>query len=133
MGHRDQIDYSDYAGQRLFVRLAVRLLSFAGKFVPLKLIYKLYERTCRNYSEANKNSGFVFESNAPLCCLFSKFDKSLLGEGKRLKVYGQDIMVPEHCEEYLETHGYHNFMQYPPANMRKPTHSTKSGGIMYKL
>ena len=133
MGHRDQIDYSDYAGQRLFVRLAVRLLSFAGKFVPLKLICKLYERTCRNYSEANKNSGFVFESNAPLCCLFSKFDKRLFGEGKRLKVYGQDIMVPEHCEEYLETHGYHNFMQYPPANMRKPTHSTKSGGIMYKL
>lgn len=133
MGHRQKIDYDEYKGQKFFVRLAIRFLAFAGKLVPLKAIFSLYDKVCKKYSSKNAASGFVYESNAPLCCLMTTFDKKLFGYGTFLKVYGHDIMVPERYCDYLETHGYHNFMQYPPANMRKPSHSPKSPGIMYKL
>ena len=61
-------------------------------------------------------------------------DVSLLREGTYLPFNGLDVMVPEKYAEYLEVHGYHNFMQYPPANVRKPTHWLRCDNrIMYNV
>ena len=132
MGHRESVNFDDYNDQSRFVRNAIRCLVFAGRFIPLGIIFSLFDRTCRRYDRANRGSGVVYESNAPLCCLPLRLDRSLLGGGTSLKVCGHDVMVPEHYAEYLEAHGYRNFMEYPPGNMRKPTHSPKSRGIMYR-
>ena len=133
MGHRAKIDFSDYKGQRKLIVLAIALLSTLGRIIPLRFIYTCYEKICKKYSQYNKDSGLVFESNAPLCCLLGRFKKSLFGNGVNISVYGHELSVPERFSDYLEQHGYHNFMQYPPANMRKPTHSLTSAKIMYQL
>lgn len=133
MGHRERVNFDDYNGQSRFVRNVIRCLVFAGRFIPLGIIFGLFDRTCRRYDRVNRGSGVVYESNAPLCCLPARLDRSLLGDGTNLKVCGHAVMVPEHYAEYLEAHGYRNFMEYPPGNMRKPTHSPKSRGIMYRV
>ncbi len=132
MGHRVKVNFSDYEGQRPFIKAAIHSLSFLGKFIPLSFTFKLYEKICKNYYK-NNHSDSVYESNTPLCNLEGRWKKSLFGNGTYLNVLGHDIMVPEHYAEYLEAHGYHNFMQYPPANIRKPTHWIKGPGIMYNL
>lgn len=132
MGHRVSLDFSDYEGCSSFVKAAVRSLPLLGKLLPLPLIFRLYERTCRRYRR-NNDSGTVYEVNSPLCNLNLRIGRFLFGNGTCLDVSGHEIMVPEHYAEYLEMHGYRNFMQYPPGNVRKPTHWVKTPGVKYTL
>ena len=132
MGHRVKLDFADYEGNSWFIKLSIFVLSIIGKLLPLGFIFWLYERSCKKYHDKN-HSGKVYEVNGPLCMLHSKLDKSLLGDGTYLNVCGHDIMVPEHYADYLEIHGYHNFMHYPPGNLRKPTHWIKNPNVKYTL
>ncbi len=133
MGHRVRIAPSDYEGCSAFVKAAVRSLSLLGRLLPLPLIFRLYERTCRKYRMRAGSSGRVYEVNSPLCNLNMRIDRSLFGNGTCLDVSGYAVMVPEHYAEYLEVHGYRNFMQFPPGNVRKPTHWIKTPGVKYTL
>ncbi|MCR5765900.1 MAG: LicD family protein [Treponema sp.] len=133
MGHRAQLDFSDYKEQTPFVQKAIKGLTFIGRLIPLKVILYAYKKCCEKYSKKNKNSNSVYEPNGPLACLYYDMDKVLYGNGAYLKVFEHDIMVPEKYGEFLEAHGYTNYMEYPPGNMRKPTHSPKCRGIMYNI
>lgn len=131
MGHRVIFDLSNYNGQKKSVRIYIKCLSTVGKIIPLKWIYHEFEKTRKKYNK--KETKCCFESNGFITNIHWRYDKSLLGNGTYLKVYGEDIMVPEDYGGYLEAHGYHNYMQYPPANVRKPTHSTRSPWIMWAM
>lgn len=128
MGHRAFIDYSTYKNESFATRFIVRITSQIGKLLPLSWICRMYE-TLRKWN-SKKECDCYYESNGWTRCFHTKFSKELFGEGTYLEVYGIPIMVPAKYEEFLETHGYHNFMSFPPANIRKPTHSVKSPDIM---
>lgn len=132
LAHRVNFNASDYAGQKKGIQKGIQFLHFVGKFIPLKWIFKKYEKVCKKYCKTNSTT--VVETNGPLMMLERHIDVSLLGEGTYLPFNGLDVMVPEKYAEYLEVHGYHNFMQYPPANVRKPTHWLRCDNrIMYNV
>ncbi len=127
MGHRAFIDYSTYKKESLATRFIIRTTSQIGKLLPLRWICGMYEKLRRWNSK--KDCDCYYESNGWTKCFHLKLPKELLGDGTHLEVYGVPIMVPAKYEDFLETQGYHNFMTFPPANIRKPTHSVKSPDV----
>lgn len=127
MGHRAFIDYSVYKNESLATRFIIRTTSQIGKLLPLRWICGMYEKLRRWNSK--KDCDCYYESNGWTKCFHLKLPKELLGDGTHLEVYGVPIMVPAKYEDFLETQGYHNFMTFPPANIRKPTHSVKSPDV----
>lgn len=128
MGHRAFIDYGTYKNESMATRFIINVTSRAGKLLPLSWICRMYEKLRRWNSK--EECACYYESNGWTKCFHMKFPKELFGEGTYLEVCGTPIMAPAKYEDFLETHGYHNFMSFPPANIRKPTHSVKSPDIM---
>lgn len=128
MGHRAFIDYSIYKNESLATRFIIRTTSRIGKRLPLSWICGMYEKLRRWNSK--EDCDCYYESNGWTRCFHTKFPKEMFGEGTYLEVCGVPIMVPAKYEDFLETHGYHDFMFFPAAYSRKPTHSVKSPDIM---
>ena len=99
--------------------------------IPLKCIFYAYEKICKKYNNIDTES--VFETDGPLMMLDEKFSRKYFENISTIKVNDVSLMVPEKYAEYLEEHGYHNFMNYPPANIRKPTHWIRVDEIMYNV
>ena len=128
MGHRGKIDMSLYKSVPPFVQRAVWWLSHIGKAIPLPLLFKIYERHCKRFY--NKKTACYYESNGWINFFSHKIRKDLLLETCRLQIDDISVMAPKRYDDFLEDHGYHNYMSYPPAYDRKPKHSAKSDLIL---
>lgn len=122
MGHRAHVDFATYKSHDWFTRFVIRVTSAVGKILPVFLISFLHEFFARRFDK--KDTPYVYETNGYATGLI--FDRELFGDGVRVDVCGHQIMVPAQYDRYLEEHGYHNYMQFPPANVRKPMHAVKS-------
>lgn len=126
MGHRAYFDISEYMNRDIKTQNTVKALATIGKFVPLKFIFALYEWVRKWFK--NKKSNCYFESNGFVYCIPWKFEKKWFNNGKRMLIDNIEICVPEIYEEFLKKH-YGDYMQLPPMEARKPTHSIKASGI----
>jgi len=126
MGHRAYIDPADYANRDEQTQRIVKLLSSIGKHMPLSWIFCCYEWV-RKWNR-NKKCENYFESNGFIYCIPWKFRQEWFGEGRRMSLGDITVNVPENYEAFLEMH-YGDFMQYPPMDARKPTHSVEASGI----
>lgn len=122
MGHRAYVDLETYKHHDWFTRFVIRVTSSVGKLLPVSFISFLHEFFARRFDK--KDTPYVYETNGYATRLI--FDRELFGDGVRVDMCGHQIMVPAQYDKYLEEHGYHNYMQFPPANVRKPTHAVKS-------
>ena len=128
MGHRGKTDMSLYKGVPPFIRAAVWFLSHIGKLVPLSLIFRAYERHCRKFS--GQDTHCYYESNGWINFFSHRIPKELLAGTCRLQVGDVSVSAPKRYDDFLEDLGYHNYMSFPPACTRKPTHSVKSELIL---
>lgn len=122
MGHRAYVDFETYRHHDWFTRFVIHVTSGVGKILPVSFIGSLHEFLARRFDK--KDTPYVYETNGYATKLI--FDRDLFGDGVRVDVCGHQIMVPAQYDRYLEAHGYHNYMQFPPANVRKPMHAVKS-------
>lgn len=126
MGHRAYIKESDYTNRDDKTQRLVKIASSIGKIIPLSWILGCYEwvrkwnrhKKCENYFESN---GFIY-------CIPWKFRQEWFGEGTRLKLGELEVNVPKDYKAFLKMH-YTDFEQYPPMEVRKPTHSVDASGI----
>lgn len=126
MGHRAYINPADYENRDEKTQRIVKTLSSIGKRIPLSWIFGCYEWV-RKWNK-NKKCENYFESNGFIYCIPWKFKQEWFGEGTRLPLGNMTVSVPKDYEAFLHMH-YGNFMQYPPMNVRKPTHSVEASGI----
>lgn len=122
MGHRAYVDFGTYKHHDRFTRFVIHVTSGVGKILPVSLISFLHEFFARRFDKSD--TPYVYETNGYATKLV--FERELFGDGVRVEVCGHQIMVPAQYDRYLEEHGYHNYMQLPPANIRKPMHAVKS-------
>lgn len=122
MGHRAYVEFETYKHHDWFTRFVIHVTSGVGKILPVSFISFLHEFFARRFDK--KDTPYVYETNGYVTKLI--FGRELFGDGVRVDVCGHQIMVPAQYDRYLEEHGYHNYMQFPPANVRKPMHAIKS-------
>lgn len=126
IGHRAYINYEDYSNRDEKTQRIVKTLSTIGKYIPLDLLFKIYEIIRKwNKNEAAEN---YYESNGFIYCIPWKFKKEWFGDGARLQLGELSINAPADYKAFLKMH-YSNYSQFPPMEMRHPTHSVDSSGI----
>lgn len=126
MGHRAYIDPADYENRDEKTQKIVKLLSTVGRYIPLSWILGCYEWV-RKWNK-NKECDCYFESNGFIYCIPWKFRQCWFGEGTRISVGSLQVNVPQDYESFLKMH-YADYTQYPPMEVRKPTHSMEASGI----
>lgn len=126
MGHRTVFNPSDYENRDKGTQNIVKFLRGFGKIVPLSLTFRLYEWV-RKWNQ-NKKCENYFESNGFIYCIPWKFKQEWFEEGKRVKLGEVEVSAPKDTEAFLHMH-YKDYTQYPPMNMRIPTHDAEASGI----
>lgn len=126
MGHRAYIDPADYENRDETTQKIVKVLSSIGKFIPVSWIFGCYEWV-RKWNK-NKRCDNYFESNGFIYCIPWKFRQEWFAEGVKLPLGDMMVSVPRNYDAFLNMH-YGNYMQYPPIEARKPTHSIEASGI----
>lgn len=129
MGHRAYVDYAEYEDQPEDMQKKIRLLVKLGKFVPLRVIWFLYEK-CRKRYNKQETRDYIM-SNGFIFCLGWRFPKPWFGEGTLLEVNGKKYMAPLMYQDYLKNF-YGDYMKLPPEEKRKPTHSIEASGIHHR-
>lgn len=130
MGHRANIDYSEYEHAPKEIQRRVKLLIRFGHILPLRLIFRLYEHVRKMYNGHATDSYIM--SNGFIFCLPWKFEKEWFGEGSECIIDGVTLMAPTNCEAYLRKQ-YGDYMRLPAVENRKPTHTLGASGIYYTV
>lgn len=126
MGHRAHIDYSEYKNQSRTRRMEIRILTLVGKFIPLKIIFALYEKYRKTFER--EEGKYCYESNGWIYCIEMRLPKYWFAAGKEVQLYNHKLMAPKKYEEFLKRH-YGDYMKLPPMEKRNPTHSADASGI----
>ncbi len=126
MGHRAYIKESDYANRDEKTQRIVKVLSGMGKIIPLSWIFFFYE-WIRRWNE-KKDTKDYFQSNGFIYCIPWRLKQEWFDEGVRMEVEDFSVMIPKDHEAYLKVQ-YGDFAQFPPMEVRKPTHSEEASGI----
>lgn len=126
MGHRAYINPADYENRDEKTQRIVKAVSSIGKVIPLPWIFVCYEWV-RKWNK-NKKCENYFESNGFIYCIPWKFRQEWFGEGSRLQLDDITVSAPQNYEAFLKVH-YGDYTQYPPMEMRKPTHSMEASGV----
>lgn len=127
MGHRSVINYDEYKTETEKRQKLIRVISKIGRFIPLSLIFWLYEKSRKKYEGIEGND--YYESNGWIYCIPWRFPKKWFEEGIRIEVSGHMIMAPKNYDAFLKKHYGKNYMIPPAENKRKPSHSAASSGV----
>lgn len=128
MGHRAYIDYSEYNNKDKKTQNIIKILSSAGRIIPLSLIFRIYEKVCLLYDK--KETEDYFESNGWIYCIPWRFPQKWFGNGTELQIDNKDVFVPQDYDAFLKKH-YGNYMRLPAIRNRKPTHISTASGIYH--
>lgn len=129
MGHRAYVDYTEYENKDKKTQTIVKVLSTVGKFIPLKLIFAIYEHVCVKYNTKETND--YFESNGWIYCIQWRFPQKWFMEGAEVTLGEGKVLAPRDYDAFLEKH-YGNYMRLPAIRNRKPTHAATASGIYHK-
>lgn len=126
IGHRAYINYEDYSNRDQKTQRIVRTLSSIGKYIPLNFLFWIYE-IIRKWNK-NDDVENYYESNGFIYCIPWKFKRKWFGKGTRMQLGELSVNVPADYEAFLKMH-YSDYQQFPPMEVRRPTHSVDSSGI----
>lgn len=126
MGHRAYIDKEEYKERKFYIRFAVASLSFIGKLIPAKAIFKIHDRVSIKYRKSHTESYFI--SNGYLPFIHTKYDKVWFGRGKKISLGELEVMAPAEVEAYLKR-AYYEYYHLPPVSSRYPQHSPECEGV----
>lgn len=129
MGHRKEIDFSEYDKLPPYIRMLLKIAVKIGKTIPLKVIFFLYDAVSTLYD--NRNCKYYYESNSNINYIDKIYEKRLYDKGVRLPMGDLKVNVPTCYDVVLEQKGYHNYMELPAVHYRRPTHTRKSGGVLW--
>jgi lipopolysaccharide cholinephosphotransferase len=118
MGHRYHLDFGKYS---LFHKLAVGGLSTAGRFVPLKFLFRLQRMVA--LKDKKCKSSLRYYSNYQPDYLYVTLQKEWCQEVEDMAFCDTKLMVPSHWDEVL-TWIYGDYRKLPPEEKRVPSHST---------
>lgn len=127
MGHRAYIDKKEYAGCSLKTRLAVSVLSAAGRRIPLEKIFSWHDRVSQRYNGTAGRDYFL--SNSYLPYVHNRYRKTWFAGGDRTMLGDTEVCVPKDIPAALKK-AYYDYYHYPPMNRRKPDHSLNEIGEM---
>jgi lipopolysaccharide cholinephosphotransferase len=115
MGHRDNLDFSEYSGAS---KLVVRVLAAIGKHKSLDRLYRRYDKLSQS---VGNNTGRYFYSNYPINLIGIKLEKKWFREVVPVPVDDDMFDAPIDYNEVLKAQ-YGDYMQLPPEDKRKPDH-----------
>jgi len=118
MGHRYHLDYSKYS---TFHKLAVGGMSAVGRFVPMKLLFKLQHMAA--VKDRKCHSNLRYYSNYQPDYLYVTLQKEWCEDVVDLDFCDTKLMAPKHWHEVL-TWVYGEYMTLPPKEKRAPSHSS---------
>ena len=126
MGHRKNINYTDY--ERIGKK-TIRLMKFVhciGRLIPLSILLGLYDKISQKANKdkgsAGKGTDNYYMNSCAITCIERKFKKQWFGNGIRVPFEDIEVMIPDDSPALLEGMGYHNYMNYPSYGMRRPSH-----------
>ena len=117
MGHRYKLDYSRYGRAG---RPAVRVLSWAGRKIPMKVIRRMQHTLAVRYNRGKSN--LLYYSNYQPDYLYVTLEKQWTTETVDLPFEDTVLMAPRGWHQVL-TEVYGDYMQLPPPDQRVPSHS----------
>ena len=127
MAHRAKLDYSEYSIRDFKTRLAVRVLSVAGRFIGTKTLFWLHDKLSMIF--IRKKTVDYFMSNSYLPFRHTRYCKEWFRKGKRVR-YGKVMAyAPNDVEAFLKR-AYYDYTHYPPVEKRIPEHSPEHKGII---
>ncbi|MCF0132189.1 MAG: adenylyltransferase/cytidyltransferase family protein [Pseudobutyrivibrio sp.] len=118
MGHRDCVDFGEYAHVSSIERLCIKCAVTIGRILPVSWLFKLYERE-RLYA-AGEAGQYYFESNGVSSHIKDLIPREYFGEGARMPMDDLMVGVPYDTDGLLKTKGYGDYMQFPWPAARKP-------------
>lgn len=98
MGHRAFLNYEEYKTEDEKRQILIRRLTKVGKFIPLRLIFGVYEQVRKRFSKRETKD--YFESNGWIYCIPWRFPKEWFGEGIRVELNGHWIMAPQNYDAF---------------------------------
>lgn len=117
LGHRYQINYSDYQG---IMKLFVGVLSNIGKLIPFPVVYKMWIMLCR--MNMKKNTLLYFYTNYAPNWYYVEMERAWDDQVKRVPFENTELYIPEGWEQCL-TQLYGDYMKLPPKEKQVPEHS----------
>ena len=120
MGHRGEIDYSEYQSLPAATLTMIKLANGVGRILPLKFLVFLYE-TLRKYAK-NENCDNYYMANCVITVIERKFPVKVFGEGQRLPFHDASVMVPSDPDGLMKAMLYGDYMHFPPVAVRKHSH-----------
>jgi lipopolysaccharide cholinephosphotransferase len=117
MGHRFGLDYSKYS---LFHKLAVGGMSTVGRFVPMKVLFRL-QRMAALKDRKGKSSRCYYSNYQP-DYLYVTLQKQWCDDVVDLDFEDTKLMASKNWDEVL-TWIYGDYMTPPPADQQVPAHS----------
>lgn len=118
MAHRDDIDYSKY---NPVDRLRVRVLSAAGRLVPMPFLYKLQRMVARK--DRKKQTKYWYCSNYAPDYFYVREESAWCEKVIDVPFEDTVLMAPAGFDPILKLL-YGDYMQLPPEEKRVPAHST---------
>lgn len=128
MGHRDFVDYNEYRNLPKLKLFAIKMAVSIGKMIPVKILFKLYEKE-RLYAQG-ENGRYYFESNGVSSHIIDLYEKKFFGEGQRMAMDDLQVMVPKDTDGLLKAKGYGDYMQLPWPAARKPERMKNSRAVV---
>ena len=130
MGHRAYVIFREYADQPADRKRLIKLLVSVGKWIPLKLLFMMYEVVRRWYNHT-KTETYIM-SNGFIFCLPWKFEKQWFAKGSKVVIDGEVFTGPADWDAYLRKQ-YGEYQNLPPVQYRHPTHTYGASGIYHTV
>lgn len=128
MGHRDYVDFNEYASVSKVSLALIKAAVAVGKRIPVSFLFRLYEKE-RRYA-AGENGKYYFESNGVSSHIIDLYDKTLFGEGQRMPMDDLSVLVPKDTDGLLRAKGYGDYMRLPAPSSRKPERMSHSRTVV---
>lgn len=116
MAHRREIDYSKYSGIEGAV---IKVLSTAGRLIPLHVTARMYDRVASMFK--NKNKKHVMSTHSAMDHFGDVYLYDWYSATQTGVINNVEFPIPVGYESILAKH-YNDYMALPPEEKRKPKH-----------
>lgn len=118
MGHRYELDFGKYSP---FHKLAVGLLAGVGRFIPMKVMFKMQDFVAKKDGKGKSN--LYYYSNYQPDYLYVTLQKEWCENVVDIDFEGRKLMAPSGYHEVL-VWVYGDYQKLPPEEKRVPSHSS---------
>lgn len=120
MGHRGKTDYEEYSSLPQWKLSMIKLVNAIGRMIPFIVLHNTYLGLSKRYNRIDTDCYFM--NSCAITCIERKFKKEFFEEGKEVEWQGMRVIIPRDYDGLLHAMRYDDYMNYPPLNIRKPSH-----------